>query len=33
VLESVLKVLQGGVDPKKAMDDAQQQALSRVLRK
>lgn len=33
VLESVLKVLQGGVDPKKAMDDAQQQAVSRVLRK
>ena len=33
VLESVLKVLQGGVDPKKAMDNAQQQAVSRVLRK
>ncbi len=33
VLESVLKVLQGGLDPKKAMDDAQQQAVSRVLRK
>ena len=33
VLEQVLKVLQGGVDPKKAMDDAQRTALSRVLRK
>jgi multiple sugar transport system substrate-binding protein len=33
VLEHVLKVLQGGVDPKKAMDDAQQQALARVVRK
>ena len=33
VLEQVLKVLQGGVDPKKAMDDAQQQVVSRVLRK
>ncbi|HEY2925959.1 ABC transporter substrate-binding protein [Piscinibacter sp.] len=33
VLENVLKVLQGGVDPKKAMDDAQQQVVSRVLRK
>jgi len=33
VLENVLKVLQGGVDPKKAMDEAQQQAVSRVLRK
>ena len=30
VLESVLKVLQGGVDPKKAMDDAQQQAVARI---
>lgn len=33
VLEQVLKVLQGGVDPKKAMDDAQKLVLSRVLRK
>jgi multiple sugar transport system substrate-binding protein len=33
VLEQVLKVLQGGMDPKKAMDDAQQQVVSRVLRK
>jgi multiple sugar transport system substrate-binding protein len=33
VLEHVLKVLQGGVDPKKSMDDAQQQALARVARK
>jgi multiple sugar transport system substrate-binding protein len=33
VLEHVLKVLQGGVDPKKAMDDAQQLALTRVARK
>ena len=33
VLEQVLKVLQGGVDPKKAMDDAQRIASSRVLRK
>jgi multiple sugar transport system substrate-binding protein len=33
VLEHVLKVLQGGADPKKAMDDAQQLALSRVARK
>ena len=33
VLEHVLKVLQGGEDPKKAMDDAQRLALSRVLRK
>jgi len=33
VLEHVLKVLQGGADPKKAMDDAQQQALARVARK
>jgi multiple sugar transport system substrate-binding protein len=33
VLEQVLKVLQGGTDPRKAMDEAQQQVLSRVLRK
>jgi len=33
VLEHVLKVLQGGADPKKAMDDAQQLAASRVMRK
>ena len=33
VLEHVLKVLQGGADPKKTMDDAQQLALSRVTRK
>ena len=33
VLEHVLKVLQGGADPKKMMDDAQQQALARVARK
>ena len=33
VLEHVLKVLQGGADPKKTMDDAQQQALARVARK
>ena len=32
VLEHVLKVLQGGADPKKTMDDAQQQALTRVIR-
>jgi multiple sugar transport system substrate-binding protein len=30
VLENVLKVLQGGADPKKAMDEAQQQAQARV---
>ena len=30
VLEQVLKVLQGGVEPKKAMDDAQQLASARV---
>ena len=30
VLEHVLKVLQGGADPKKTMDDAQQQAQARV---
>jgi hypothetical protein len=28
----VLKVLQGGADPKKTMDDAQKLALSRVTR-
>jgi multiple sugar transport system substrate-binding protein len=33
VLEQVLKVLQGGVAPQKAMDEAQQLVLSRVLRK
>ena len=33
VLEAVLKVLQGGADPKKAMDDAQQTVLTRVLRR
>jgi len=33
VLEHVLKVLQGGADPKKTMDDAQKLALSRVTRK
>ena len=33
VLEHVLKVLQGGADPKKTMDDAQKLALSRVPRK
>ena len=33
VLEHVLKVLQGGADAKKTMDDAQQQALTRVIRK
>ncbi len=33
VLEQVLKVLQGGRDPQKAMDDAQHQALSRVAKK
>jgi len=33
VLEHVLKVLQGGVDPKKAMDDAQQVASARISRK
>ena len=33
VLEHVLKVLQGGADPKKTMDDAQQQAAARVARK
>ncbi len=33
VLEQVIRVLQGGVDPQKAMDDAQQQVLTRVLRR
>src|SRR5205823_15115460 len=33
VLEHVLKVLQGGADAKKTMDDAQQQAQARVARK
>jgi multiple sugar transport system substrate-binding protein len=33
VLEQVLKVLQGGMDPKKAMDDAQQMVTTRVLKK
>lgn len=33
VLEQVLKVLQGGVEPQKAMDDAQRIAMTRVLRK
>jgi len=33
VLEHVLKVLQGGADPKKTTDDAQQLAVSRVTRK
>jgi multiple sugar transport system substrate-binding protein len=33
VLEQVLKVLQGGADPKKAMDDAQRMVETRVLRK
>jgi multiple sugar transport system substrate-binding protein len=33
VLEQVLKVLQGGADPKKAMDDAQRMVQSRVLRR
>ena len=33
VLEHVLKVLQGGADPNKTMDDAQKQALARVARK
>ena len=33
VLEHVLKVLQGGADPKKTMDDAQKLALARVSRK
>jgi multiple sugar transport system substrate-binding protein len=32
ILDRVLKVLQGGSDPKKAMDEAQQMALSRVLK-
>jgi multiple sugar transport system substrate-binding protein len=33
ILEQVLKVLQGGADPKKAMDDAQRMVQSRVLRR
>jgi multiple sugar transport system substrate-binding protein len=33
VLEHTLKVLQGGADPNKAMDDAQKLALSRISRK
>ncbi len=33
ILENVLKVLQAGTDPKQAMDAAQKQAVSRVLRK
>lgn len=33
ILEQVLKVLQGGTDPKKAMDDAQKLAETRVLRR
>lgn len=33
VLEQVLKVLQGGMDPKKAMDDAQQMVMTRVVKK
>src|SRR5438876_26434 len=33
VLEHVLKVLQGGADPNKTMDDAQKQAQARVARK
>ena len=33
VLEQVLKVLQGGADPQKAMDDAQKMATARVARK
>ncbi|MCW5231309.1 extracellular solute-binding protein [Verminephrobacter eiseniae] len=33
VLEQVLKVLQGGMAPKKALDDAQRLVLARVLRK
>jgi len=33
VLEHVLKVLQGGADPKTTMDDAQKQAQARVARK
>jgi multiple sugar transport system substrate-binding protein len=33
VLEQVLKVLQGNMDPKRAMDDAQKMVQSRVLRK
>ena len=33
ILEQVLKVLQGGLDPQKAMNDAQKLAETRVLRK
>lgn len=33
VIEQVIKVLQGGVDPAKAMNDAQQTVLSRVLKR
>ena len=33
VLEQVIRVLQGGADPQKAMDDAQQQVTTRVLRR
>ena len=32
VLEQVIRVLQAGSDPKRAMDDAQRQAASRVRR-
>ena len=33
VLEQVIRVLQGGADPQRAMDDAQQTVLTRVLRR
>ncbi len=33
ILEQVLKVLQANADPKRAMDDAQRQAMARVMRK
>jgi multiple sugar transport system substrate-binding protein len=33
ILEQVLQVLQGGVEPQKAMDEAQRLATARVLRK
>ena len=33
VLEQVIRVLQGGADPQKAMDEAQQQVMTRVLRR
>jgi len=33
VLEQVIRVLQGGADPQRAMDDAQQMVLTRVLRR